>query len=123
MQGEGTPPLQAIAGVAEGIFGVTQWGQRSRCSCLSRFWAARRLLISGSDGNECRTLSGNGYSHCGSLSDHCGRSRNGIPGVREGCHGRQIERSANCMSSSRGRQHRDGGKRKYMFAYATATAG
>uniref|UniRef100_A0A915IIT3 Uncharacterized protein n=1 Tax=Romanomermis culicivorax TaxID=13658 RepID=A0A915IIT3_ROMCU len=42
MQGERAPPLQAITGVAEGIFSITRRGRRSRCSCLSPFWMACR---------------------------------------------------------------------------------
>uniref|UniRef100_A0A915JBX3 Uncharacterized protein n=1 Tax=Romanomermis culicivorax TaxID=13658 RepID=A0A915JBX3_ROMCU len=43
MQGEGTPPLQAVTRVAEGIFSVTQRGRQSHCSCLSRFWVTRMV--------------------------------------------------------------------------------
>uniref|UniRef100_A0A915J5K5 Uncharacterized protein n=1 Tax=Romanomermis culicivorax TaxID=13658 RepID=A0A915J5K5_ROMCU len=82
----------------------------------------QKLLISSGDGSTCPTLSGNGCSHCGDLSDHCSSHRYGIHGDREGRHGHQIEWSVNCMSSGRGWQHRDGWKRMNTFAYATGTA-
>uniref|UniRef100_A0A915K067 Uncharacterized protein n=1 Tax=Romanomermis culicivorax TaxID=13658 RepID=A0A915K067_ROMCU len=123
MQGEGTPPLQAIAGLAKGISGVTQRGQQSHCSCLSQFRVVHRLGISGGHDDEYQTLVRIDYSRGSSRGCHGSGSHYGSHEGHKGRHGHQKEQSVSGVDNGHSWWYRGRGKTKCRFACTMAIEG